>query len=256
MIPYVGAQERVADVLNDRTLNMKRPTDREKAVAKMKIIEGRRLQNAQAKGRALGIPLVETLPNGGWRELVDFDAEGPVFRASRNMDAAISTAANLTWTAPYGLNGSGLIVGVWDGGMGRPTHQEFATGSRLVSVDGGAMSSHSMHVAGTDQNAYDTGFGQYNSNSSDIDGVIYNTPYLASFWACGNDRSSNPANGDTVIINGVALSTIPPFIQREMGFIVVDMKPSTRKASAKTSSLLERSTMRSLRELGILRRAP
>jgi Subtilase family len=215
------------------------------------------------------------LPNGGWRELVDFDADGPVFRASRNLNAAISTGANLTWTSPHTLNGSGLIVGVWDGGMGRPTHQEFATGSRLVSIDGGGMSAHAMHVAGTigaagvnasargmanaakvhsytsgndksemtangasagdqaatkvytsnhsygpndgwngstwggtgtDQNAYDPNFGQYNANAGDIDSTIYSTPYLASFWACGNDGTDNPANGSTVTINGQSVT--------------------------------------------------
>ncbi|MEI6176223.1 MAG: S8 family serine peptidase [Verrucomicrobiota bacterium] len=275
MVAHVDAQERVADVLNDRALNMKRPADRDKAVARMKIIEDRRLQNAHARGRALGIPLFENLPNGGWRELVDFDAEGPVFRASRNYNAAISTGANLTWTSPYGLNGSGLIVGVWDGGLGRPTHQEFATGSRLVNIDAGSMSDHAMHIAGTigafgvnssthgmanaakihsytsgndksemttagasasgqtatkiytsnhsygpndgwngntwggtgtDQNAYDINFGQYNYSARDIDSTIYNTPYLASFWACGNDGTDNPSNGSTVTINGQSVT--------------------------------------------------
>ena len=272
---HLQGQERVSEVLTDRTLNMKLPADRAKAVERMKIIEERRLQNARARGRALGIPLTETLPNGGWRELVDFDAEGPVFRRSRNLNAAISTGANLTWTSPHTLNGSGLIVGVWDGGMGRPSHQEFATGSRLVSIDGSTMSDHSMHVAGTigalgvnssargmanaarihsytagsdksemtavgataggqtatkvytsnhsygpddgwrggtwggtgtDQNAYDPNFGQYNTNSRDVDSLIYSTPYLASFWACGNDRTDNPGNGSTVTINGQSVT--------------------------------------------------
>jgi len=275
MLTHLGAQERAADVLNDRTLDLKRPADRAKAVGRMKIIEDRRLQNARARGRALGIPLVETLPNGGWRQLVDFDAEGPVFRVSRNTNAAISTAADLTWSSPHTLNGAGLIVGVWDGGIGRATHQEFATGSRLVNIDTGSMSAHAMHIAGTigafgvnssargmanaskihsynqtndysemtsagataagqtetkiylsnhsygpddgwasstwggtgtDQNAYDVGFGQYSSDSRSIDSTIYSTPYLASFWACGNDRSSNPANGSTVTINGQSVT--------------------------------------------------
>ncbi len=271
MITHLAAQERVADVLKDRTIDMNRPADRAKAVAKMKIIEDKRLQNAHAKGRALGIPLFENLPNGGWRELVDFDAEGPVFRMSRNYNAAVSTGANLTWTSPHTLNGSGLIVGLWDGGLGRATHQEFATGNRLVIIDSGSTSAHATHIAGTlgaagvnasargmafaakihsytssndnsemvsagataagqtatkvytsnhsygpddgwngavwggtgtDQNAYDVNFGQYNTNSSDIDSLIYTTPYLASFWACGNDRTDNPTNGNTVTING------------------------------------------------------
>jgi len=275
MLTHLSAQERAADVLHDRTLDLKRPADREKAVGRMKVIEDQRLRNAHARGRALGIPLMETLPNGGWRQLVDFDAEGPVFRVSRNLNAAISTAANLTWTSPHTLDGSGVIAGVWDGGIGRATHQEFATGSRLVNIDTGSMSAHGMHIAGTiaafgvntsargmanaakiysynhtndysemtaagataagqaatkvylsnhsygpddgwsgstwggtgtDQNAYDPNFGQYSSDSRSIDNIIYSTPYLASFWACGNDRVNNPSNGNTVTINGQSVT--------------------------------------------------
>lgn len=274
-LTHVQAQERVSDVLHDRTLDLRRPADRTKAVARMKNIEERRLQNAKARGRAMGIPLFENLPNGGWRELVDFDAEGPVFQASRNFNAAISTGANLTWTSPHTLDGSDLIVGVWDGGMGRPTHQEFTSESRLVSIDGGGMSAHAMHVAGTiaaagvtpsargmanaakvhsftssndksemtavgataggqtatkvytsnhsygpddgwrgstwggtgtDQNSYDPDFGRYSTNSRDVDSLVYSTPYLASFWACGNDRADNPGNGSTVTINGQSVT--------------------------------------------------
>lgn len=265
------AQEDIADILHDQALDMKRPADRAEAVARMKIIEDRRLKNAQARGRAMGIPLFENLPNGGWRQLVDFDGERPVFIASRNANAAISTGANLTWSSPHNLNGSGLIVGVWDGGIGRATHQEFASGSRMVNIDGGSMDYHAMHVAGTiaavgvnasargmanaakiyaynasndssemlavganapgqtatkvytsnhsygpddgwygntwsgtgsDQNAYDPDFGRYSNASRQIDSLIYSTPYLASFWACGNDRAANPSNGSSVNING------------------------------------------------------
>ena len=67
-----------------------------------------------------------------------------------NADAAISTAANLVQTSPYTLNGSGLTVGVWDAGGGRPTHQEFATPARRVTnMNGTYTHYHSMHVAGT-----------------------------------------------------------------------------------------------------------
>ena len=91
------------------------------------------------------------IPEGGVRELVDFMGDKPVYLETMNADAAISTAADLVRTSPYTLDGSGLTVGVWDAGGGRPTHQEFATGtgSRLTNMNGTYTHYHSMHVAGT-----------------------------------------------------------------------------------------------------------
>lgn len=81
-------------------------------------------------------------------ELMDFRDGQPVFLATENVNAAISTAANLVRnTPPYNANGAGLIAGVWDGGGVRTTHQEF--GGRVIIQDGGALADHSTHVAGT-----------------------------------------------------------------------------------------------------------
>ncbi len=57
------------------------------------------------------------------------------------------TGANLVQAAPYGLDGSGVTVMVYDGGTGRATHQDF--GGRLHVRDSSGMASHSTHVAGT-----------------------------------------------------------------------------------------------------------
>lgn len=72
----------------------------------------------------------------------------PVYYITLNDNAAISTAADAVRnTAPYGVDGSGVIVGVWDGGGVRTTHQEF--GSRVTAVDAVPFNFHSTHVAGT-----------------------------------------------------------------------------------------------------------
>lgn len=55
-----------------------------------------------------------------------------------NVNAAISTGANLVRNAPYNLDGSGLLVGVWAGGDLRATHQENV-----------GLSAHATHMAGT-----------------------------------------------------------------------------------------------------------
>ncbi|GAH97791.1 unnamed protein product, partial [marine sediment metagenome] len=50
-------------------------------------------------------------------------------------------------TLPYNVNGADLIVGIWDSGAVRTTHQEF--GGRVVVMDGASNANHSTHVGGT-----------------------------------------------------------------------------------------------------------
>jgi hypothetical protein len=65
-----------------------------------------------------------------------------------NLNAAISIGVDLIRnTAPYDVNGVDLMVGIWDGGGVRPTHQEF--GGRVAIMDGAASISHATHVGGT-----------------------------------------------------------------------------------------------------------
>jgi hypothetical protein len=49
--------------------------------------------------------------------------------------------------APYGLDGSGVTVMVYDGGTGRSTHVDF--GGRHMNGDTASVSDHATHVAGT-----------------------------------------------------------------------------------------------------------
>ncbi len=90
------------------------------------------------KGRADGIQF----------ELMALMDGRPIYYITNNVNAAISTAADLIRnTPPYNLNGSGLTVGVWDAGSALSTHQEFDT--RLSVMDGAESHYHSTHVAGT-----------------------------------------------------------------------------------------------------------
>ncbi len=98
----------------------------------------------------MGLPLRQKLPNGIVTEIVGLDENGEfLIYSSHNVDAAISTGANLLNAAPYNLNGEGTTVGVWDAGAVRNTHQEFVTGSRVTIMDGAAFDDHATHVAGT-----------------------------------------------------------------------------------------------------------
>jgi hypothetical protein len=81
-------------------------------------------------------------------ELQEFDKGLPKVYIEENVNAAISTAANLVrQTPPYNLNGTGVTVGVWDGGGVRSTHREL--GGRVAILDGAAIGDHATHVGGT-----------------------------------------------------------------------------------------------------------
>lgn len=78
-----------------------------------------------------------TRPNGGV----------PLYFTNFNLNAAKSIGTDKA-QAQLGLTGSGITLGIWDGGKVRTTHQEF--GSRATQKDAAtSFSSHATHVAGT-----------------------------------------------------------------------------------------------------------
>ena len=83
-------------------------------------------------------------------ELAGF-AKGPLYRTTNNLIAAATTSTSAVWSgggAGLNLSGSGVILGIWDGGPVRTTHQEY--GGRVVVKDGStATAAHATHVGGT-----------------------------------------------------------------------------------------------------------
>jgi hypothetical protein len=72
----------------------------------------------------------------------------PIYVSTRNDSAAISLASDQVRDAePFLMNGTGLTMGVWDGGAVRATHQEF--GGRVTVMDGASPGNHATHVGGT-----------------------------------------------------------------------------------------------------------
>jgi subtilisin family serine protease len=85
----------------------------------------------------------------------------PIYKSTDNLNAARATKT--THLQPGGslgldLDGSGMTIGVWDGGPAADQHPEFAIsggGSRITIVDGAIVdgdtgfSSHGTHVTGT-----------------------------------------------------------------------------------------------------------
>lgn len=136
----------IADILEQADLSD--PAQRERAVAEIAALEDRIRQAGLARARELGLPLRVERPDGTVKEVAGLDDSGEVlYFITHNVNAAISTAADVLRTQ-YGLNGSGLVIGMWDGGAGRSTHREFATG-RMVIKDGSTPIDHATHVGGT-----------------------------------------------------------------------------------------------------------
>lgn len=144
--PASAPKRSVADVLEGVDLSI--PGERERVVAEMRAIEQADKIAAIARAQELGLPLRQEMPDGRVQEVAGLDEEGRLlYRTTYNVSAAISTAANLVQAAPYNLNGTNILVGVWDGGAVRPTHQEM--NGRVTVRDGSVNNNHGTHVGGT-----------------------------------------------------------------------------------------------------------
>lgn len=130
-----------ADLLN--------PDERERVVEAVREIEKQHRERGLEAARKMGIPERTVFPDGRVQEVAGVDPRGrPVYFTTHNANAAISSGAKPLNASPYSLSGTSLLaVGVWDGGAGRTTHQEF--GSRVVSLDGAEFIDHATHVIGT-----------------------------------------------------------------------------------------------------------
>ncbi|MEO8617639.1 MAG: S8 family serine peptidase [Luteolibacter sp.] len=138
----------VAEILQGA--DMSDPEVRAKKVAELKLLSERQQNAVEEKARQLGVPLRIDGPDHKVSKLYDFRGDEPLYRSTLNKNAAISTGANLLAPAPYGLDGTGLRVGVWDGDPILGTHQEL-TGrvTRKDTAASVAAGDHATHVAGT-----------------------------------------------------------------------------------------------------------
>ena len=143
---------RAGEILRDRGIDWRNAQQRARAVERIRAIEIANRERAREKADAMGIPMRQVEPDGTVTEIMGLDAQGNfIIYATHNVNAAISSAANLLHAAPYGLDGSGVTVGVWDEGAVRSTHQEFQVDgvSRVTIKDSGGSSDHGTHVGGT-----------------------------------------------------------------------------------------------------------
>ena len=135
-------------VLLLQSADMSNPEEREKVVAEMTQVEESRMDAVLEKAGQLGVPVRIDETDGKVSVLHDFRGEYPLYRVTNNRNAAISTGSNLIQATPYGLDGSGVKVGVWDAGSVRNTHREL-TGRVTNKNAATPLDDHATHVAGT-----------------------------------------------------------------------------------------------------------
>ncbi|MCC7435700.1 MAG: S8 family serine peptidase [Methanoregulaceae archaeon] len=107
-------------------------------------------EEAVALAVLYGIPVRQEFPDGTIMELMRFENGRPIVYITNNTNAALSTRANRVHpggAAGLSLTGTGVTLGIWDGGGVRTGHQEF--GGRVVVLDGSSNASHATHVGGT-----------------------------------------------------------------------------------------------------------
>lgn len=103
--------------------------------------------NAVAWAKSHGVSVRE-VRDGHLRELMKVIDGQPIYITTYNNNAAISTAANLVRDdASFGVDGSGVVVGIWDGGAVLTNHVELV--GRVTMVDDAEFDNHATHVAGT-----------------------------------------------------------------------------------------------------------
>lgn len=132
--------------------DLSNPAKRAELVRQVREIEDAEMAATRAKAARLGVPMVMEMQDGAKAFLVGFTGDQPEYLRDENVNAAISTTANLVRsTLPYQVDGTGLIFGLWEaGGIPRVSHQEFGTPTKVTVRDSGTtVTDHATHVGGT-----------------------------------------------------------------------------------------------------------
>lgn len=141
------------------------------------------------------IPLRSVLQDGRVIELQRFENGRPVYyTTTSNVTAAATISSNKVHPgggAGLSLTGSGITLGVWDGGRTRTTHQEFT--GRVAQMDAAVdLSDHATHVSGT---MIATG------TSPNAKGMSYEANLNAYDWNSDNSEMTTAASNGLLVSN-------------------------------------------------------
>ncbi len=108
-------------------------------------------READSLARLYNIPIRGETPDGSVYELQYFEHGMPVYYITNNLNAAKTVSTDKVWPgggAGLNLTGQGEILGIWDGGKVKTSHQELS--GRVTQKDNpSSLSDHATHVAGT-----------------------------------------------------------------------------------------------------------
>lgn len=155
---------------------------------------------AESRALELGMPLRTVTPDGRVSELMRFENHIPVYYITHNLEGAGFIKTDQLWPAgDSGLNltGDGQVLGIWDGGKVRLTHQEFQ--GRATQKDRAQVAdNHPTHVATTMAGA---------GIEADARGMSYEAIIHAYDW--NNDKAEMAAAaGDGLLVSNHSYGTI------------------------------------------------
>jgi subtilisin-like proprotein convertase family protein len=107
---------------------------------------------AYAYAKANGIDTIIRYENGGLAMLQQVLEDGTLlYLGTDNADSAVTINTENVYNGGdrgLSLDGTNIVLGIWDGGIVRPTHQEL--NGRVVQIDNPpSLDNHATHVAGT-----------------------------------------------------------------------------------------------------------
>ncbi|MCH8553687.1 MAG: S8 family serine peptidase [Schleiferiaceae bacterium] len=153
---------------------------------------------------------IESEDNRTISELVDVIDGAPYYYTTFNREGGELIKADRVYPsggAGLNLTGSGQLLGIWDGGGTRTTHQEFT--SRVIQQDiPTGLSNHATHVAGTMMAA---GIANLTAGTTNYPQGAKGMSYGANLWAY--DWNSDNAEMSSAASNGLQAS------QHSYGFI-------------------------------------
>jgi len=103
-------------------------------------------------GFIIGLRVLLRIPQERLQDLADFDEvnwieDRPAPHMNYNIDAAALSNTDDLQRAPYNLDGSGIRIGMWDGGVVQSDHPDLS--GRVIVIDTSSVDEHATHVAGT-----------------------------------------------------------------------------------------------------------
>ena len=152
--------------------------------------------------KANGLPLVVVDKDGAYKELKKIINNKPVYVKTSNAGSALTSRVNRInsgGSAGLNLNGQDMIIGIWDGGGVRISHQDI-TSARAIQKDNVFFSPpesegemHATHVAGTMMSS-----GVWNSSAK---GMAYQAHLWANNWDNDTSEMINQASQGLLISN-------------------------------------------------------